>query len=186
MTAYTDIAQPAQAKIPVLAFVAYSGSGKTTLLSQLLPLLKQQGLLVGMIKHCHHRFDIDHPGKDSYVLRKAGVDQMLVASSQRWALMTETPAAGEEADLDTLLSKLDQTSLDLILLEGFKHASVPKIEVHRPLLGKPLLCEQDQQIIAVATDQQISLPMSVNILDLHEPRQIVEFIVKEVFSSLKE
>jgi molybdopterin-guanine dinucleotide biosynthesis adapter protein len=183
MMAYADIVQPVQAKIPVLALVAYSGSGKTTLLSQVLPLLKQQGLMVGMIKHCHHRFDIDQPGKDSYVLRKAGVDQMLVASNRRWALMTETPALDEEPDLDALLSQLDQKSLDLILLEGFKHACVPKIEVHRPLLGKPLLCTQDEQIIAVATDQPISLPRSVNLLNLNEPEQVAEFIVTEVFSN---
>ncbi len=162
---------------PVLGFAAWSGTGKTTLLTQLLPRLLARGIQVGVIKHAHHQFDIDYPGKDSYELRKAGASQMLVASRQRWALVTEQREAQADPDLDTLISRLDQQSLHLILVEGFRHLSFPKIELHRPLLGRPLLFPHDPSIIAVASDQPISLPDPLPWLNLNSSEDIATFIL---------
>jgi len=166
-----------KARIPILGFAAFSGTGKTTLLVQLLPMLKQKGLRIGMIKHAHHDFDIDTPGKDSYELRKAGADQMLITSKRRWALMVETPNVQDDPDLNHMLQQLDQDRLDLVLVEGFKHVHFPKIELHRPTLGKPLLFPEDDSIIAIATDQAIEQPCKLPKLDLNEPNSIVAFIV---------
>lgn len=164
---------------PVFGFAAFSGTGKTTLLRQLIPLLHDAGIRVGLIKHAHHEFDIDQPGKDSYELRKAGAEQVLIASSQRWALMVETPGQ-PEAQLDVLLGRLDQTALDLILVEGFRHAAFTKIELHRPALGHPLLCEKDNSIIAVASDAPLVLPHNLPLLDLNNPAAIARFIQTEI------
>ena len=116
--------------IPVVAISAWSGTGKTTLLKKLIPVLCARGLRPGLIKHSHHNMDIDTPGKDSYELRKAGAAQTMVASPQRWALMTETP---DEAPLNLayLVSRMDHSTLDLVLVEGFKHEAVPKILLDR-------------------------------------------------------
>lgn len=105
---------------PLLGIAAYSGTGKTTLLKQLIPLLRQREIRVGLIKHTHHDMDVDTPGKDSYELRKAGADQTLVASDRRWALMTETPEQ-LPLDLHYLASRFDSDKVDVILVEGFKH-----------------------------------------------------------------
>lgn len=166
-------------KCPLLGFAAYSGCGKTTLLTKLIPLLHERGIRIGMIKHAHHEFDIDTPGKDSYVLRKAGAEQMLIASSKRWALMVETPEQAE-AELSTLANQLDQSRLDLILVEGFRHEAFPKIELHRPALQQPLLCVQDKNIIAIATDAALSATVIIPILDLNDPTQIADFIQAEI------
>ena len=163
--------------IPLLGFAAYSGTGKTTLLRRLLPLLKARGLRVGVVKHAHHSFDTDIPGKDSYELRKAGAAQMLVASRRRWALVTET-ASAREPRLEDALRHLDQASLDLILVEGFKAESFPKIELHRPGLGHPLLCHDDRSIIAVATDAPLAIDPGVPQLDLNRPDEIAEFMLR--------
>src|SRR5581483_10988443 len=144
--------------IPVLGIAAYSGTGKTTLLRKVLPSLRTHGLRVAMIKHAHHSFDTDVPGKDSYELRKAGATQMLVASRHRWALVTETGDA-DEPRLGQLLGRLDQSSLDLILVEGFKAEAFPKLELHRPSLGHPLLCALDRSIIAIATDAPLAVDL---------------------------
>jgi molybdopterin-guanine dinucleotide biosynthesis protein MobB len=164
---------------PLLGFAAYSGVGKTTLLTRLIPLLTEQGIRIGMIKHAHHAFDIDTPGKDSYELRKAGAAQVLIASSARWALMTETPKQSE-ASLDQILSHLDRDRLDLILVEGFRHEAFNKIELHRPSLKQPLLCLQDRHIIALATDQQLDISIPIPRLDLNDPAQIGGFILSEI------
>ncbi|HKQ31460.1 MAG TPA: molybdopterin-guanine dinucleotide biosynthesis protein B, partial [Burkholderiales bacterium] len=144
-----------QFPVPLLGIAAYSGTGKTTLLRQLLPLLRAHGLRVAIVKHAHHSFDTDIPGKDSYELRKAGATQMLVASRHRWALVAET---GDDAEpnLEKLLSRLDHTNLDLVLVEGFKSERFRKIELHRPSLGNPLLHPLDQSIIAIATDAPLT------------------------------
>lgn len=162
--------------VPVLGFAAFSGTGKTTLLIKLLPMLKARGLRIGMIKHAHHSFDIDHPGKDSYELRKAGAEQMLIASRIRWALMVETDPPTEPR-LQDLLPRLDQATLDLILVEGFKHERFPKIELHRPNLGHPLLFPEDDSIIAVACDAPLPVRTSLPVLDLNDPGQIADFIL---------
>ncbi|WP_178306484.1 bifunctional molybdopterin-guanine dinucleotide biosynthesis adaptor protein MobB/molybdopterin molybdotransferase MoeA [Vibrio algicola] len=136
--------------IPILGFAAYSGTGKTTLLEALLPRLTEKGLRIGVFKHAHHDFDVDKPGKDSYRLRKAGANQMLIASRNRHVLMTETP--DQEAHFFDLLSHFDCSKLDFILVEGCKNLSFPKIELHRDEVGKPWLHPHDDNIIAVASN----------------------------------
>ncbi len=138
--------------LPLLGFAAFSGTGKTTLLEQLIPLLREQGLRIALVKHTHHDFDIDRPGKDSYRLREAGAEQVLLASSRRWALLVETPGR-DEADLGELLGHLDTRRADLILVEGFRHAAIPKIELHRDATGRPWLHPDDPNIIAVVSDR---------------------------------
>jgi molybdopterin-guanine dinucleotide biosynthesis adapter protein len=160
---------------PVLGFAAWSGTGKTTLLVKLLPMLKQHGIRVAMIKHAHHDFDIDQPGKDSYELRKAGADQVLIASSNRRALITETPS-GDEPDLWELVASLDLDNTDLVLVEGFRHVVFPKIELHRPTNQKELLYTCDESIIAVASDRSVD-SVALPLLDINRPREIVVFIL---------
>jgi molybdopterin-guanine dinucleotide biosynthesis protein MobB len=160
---------------PLLGFVGYSGVGKTTLLVQLLPLLRARGLRVGVLKHAHHDFEIDTPGKDSYELRKAGAREMLVASAWRWALMVDNDACGEP-DLHALLRRMELAALDLILVEGFKHESIAKIEVHRPALGKPPLYPDDAAIIALATDDITPPSRAVTLLDINNVAQIADFV----------
>ncbi|HCG6852475.1 bifunctional molybdopterin-guanine dinucleotide biosynthesis adaptor protein MobB/molybdopterin molybdotransferase MoeA [Vibrio parahaemolyticus] len=163
--------------IPILGFAAYSGTGKTTLLEALLPKLTEAGLRIGMLKHAHHNFDVDKPGKDSYRLRKAGASQMLIASRNRFALMTETPEA--EAEFEYLLTRFDEDKLDVVLVEGCKNIAFPKIELHREEVGKPWLYPHDENIIAIASDSaelDSELPqMNINDLDA-----IAQFILQYV------
>ena len=165
-------------ELPVLGFCAHnSGVGKTTLLTQLIPALINQGLRISVVKHAHHEFDIDHQGKDSFKLRQAGAVQTMVASRQRWALMTElvrTPHAKNEPNLAHLLAQMDSNLTDLVLAEGFKHEPIPKIEVHRSALGTPLLALDDANIIAVATD--IPLAIATPQIDLNDIDAIAAFI----------
>ncbi|RKZ40920.1 MAG: molybdopterin-guanine dinucleotide biosynthesis protein B [Gammaproteobacteria bacterium] len=163
--------------IPILSFVAYSGTGKTTLLLKIIPLLKAKGLRIGMIKHTHHqKFDVDHPGKDSYRLRHAGAEQMLVASRSRWALMVDIGEKYDEPPLEQLLPHLDQDKLDLILVEGFKHEPFPKIEVHRPSLEQGFFFPDDETVIAIASDEPLEITTDLPVLDMNQPAQIVAFI----------
>jgi molybdopterin-guanine dinucleotide biosynthesis protein B len=161
---------------PLLGFVAASGTGKTTLLTQLIPLLKQQKLRVGLIKHSHHHFEIDKPGKDSFRLREAGANPVLLVSPYRRAMITEFPEPIEPRLMDQI-SAFAQTEVDLILVEGFKSEAFPKIELHRAALNNPLLYPQDANIIAVASDCQLMLPTTVIYLDLNNPAIIAKFIV---------
>ncbi|QFH52132.1 molybdopterin-guanine dinucleotide biosynthesis protein MobB [Leclercia adecarboxylata] len=162
--------------IPVLAISAWSGTGKTTLLKRLIPALCAKGIRPGLIKHTHHNMDVDKPGKDSYELRKAGAAQTMVASNQRWALMTETP---DEAPLNLayLVSRMDHSTLDLVLVEGFKHEAVAKILLFRSDAGHDV-CELtlDEHVIAVASD--VALPLQVPVLDLNDVDGISEFIMR--------
>ncbi len=162
---------------PLLGFVGCSGTGKTTLLKQVIPLLKAHHLKLGIIKHAHHTFDIDIPGKDSYELRKAGADQMLIASQNRWALVTETPEHLGDPDLQTLLAQLDE-QLDLVLVEGFKHVPFPKIELHRASLKQPLLFPEDPHIIAIASDTPLTVACPLPRLDLNQPTMVAEFVLR--------
>lgn len=168
------------AHVPLLGFAAFSNTGKTTLLAKLLPLLRERGLRVAVVKHARHGFEIDHPGKDSYVLREAGATQMLIGSPQRWALVTETPNQFDPR-LDELLQHLDQQQLDCILVEGFKHECYPKIELHRPSLGQPLLCLQDDSVIAIASDAPLSVDTRLPTLDLNNPPEIADFVCRSLF-----
>lgn len=161
--------------IPLLAIAAWSGTGKTTLLKKLIPELCAKGIRPGLIKHTHHNMDVDKPGKDSYELRKAGAAQTLVASRQRWALMTETPEE-EELDLAYLVSRMDASKLDLVLIEGFKHEAVAKILLFRQDAGHPVSeLTIDEYTIAVASD--IKLNVDVPVLDLNNLQEMVAFIV---------
>ncbi len=167
-----------ESKRPLLGFSAYSGTGKTSLLTQLLPRLNQLGLRVAVIKHAHHKFDIDIPGKDSYEIRKAGAQQMLIASSKLVALMQTQEA--DEPKLANLLPRLDSQALDLVLVEGFKHEAIPKVELHRPSLGKPLLYPDDDNIIAIASDQPLALSKDIQQLDLNDIDAIVSYIQQHI------
>jgi molybdopterin-guanine dinucleotide biosynthesis protein B len=133
----------------LIGFAGWSGAGKTTLLTRIIPRLTGRGLRVSTIKHAHHRFDLDQPGKDSYEHRAAGASQVLISSAHRWALMTELRGA-PEPDLRFLLSRL--APVDLVLVEGFKRDPVPKIEVHRAANGKPWLHPYDPAVVALAAD----------------------------------
>ena len=171
----------ARRRVPVLGFAAHSGAGKTTLIKAVIPRLKSHGLRIGVIKHAHHGFEIDYPGKDSYEVRKAGADQVLVGSASRWALIVETDS-GTQPELSEMMKHLVTGSLDLILVEGFKPASFPKIELHRHALNKPLLCEQDETIIAVATDSDVPLGLDLPLLNLNDTTAIADFIIAYCFS----
>ncbi len=164
--------------VPLVGFCAFSGTGKTTLLTRLLPLLKLKGLRVGVVKHAHHMFDIDYPGKDSYELRLAGASQMLVASRKRMAWVKESQENRREPDLEEALSALETQHLDLVLVEGFKYAAIPKIELHRAGLGKPLMCPTMSDIIAIATDAPLP-DININLprLNLNQPAEIADFII---------
>jgi len=168
-------------KLPLLGFAAYSGTGKTTLLVQLLPRLRNMGLRVGMVKHAHHEFDVDQPGKDSYELRKAGASQMLIGSSRRTALVIEREPQAEPR-LSELLPLLGSQELDLVLVEGFKAEAFPKIELHRAALDRPLRCREDENIIAVASDASLPCITHIPVLDLNKPEEIVDFILAYIGS----
>ena len=160
---------------PVVGIAAYSGTGKTTLLKEIIPLLRGKGIRVGVIKHAHHSFDIDTPGKDSFELRMAGASQMLIASKQREALVVEKDVESE-AQLDRLIEKLDQDSLDIILVEGFKDEAFPKVELYRQGVGKPPFYPRDADVIAIATDCELPVATNLPVLNINAAEHIVDFI----------
>ena len=162
--------------IPLIGFAAWSGTGKTTLLVNLLGIFTSLDLRVGIIKHAHHTFEIDYPGKDSYELRKAGASQVLIGSRKRWALLVEN-RDGDDKPLEHHIRNLDLDNLDLILVEGFKPEAIPKIELHRPSLGHDLLYPGDESIIAVATDAELPAATELPVLDLNDAQQIAQFII---------
>lgn len=137
----------------IFGLAGWSGSGKTTLMTALIPEFVSRGLTVSTIKHAHHSFDIDQPGKDSWQHRQAGAQEVMIASGRRWALMHEL-RGDTEPSLDELLVRM--TPVDLLLVEGFKHHDHPKIEVYRRALGKPLLHPDDSFIVAIASDLQLA------------------------------
>lgn len=169
---------PVQA--PIMGFAAHSGTGKTTLLTQIIPQLKQQGLRVGLIKHSHHHFDIDIPGKDSYRLTAAGAATVLLTSPYRRALLT-SHATPQEPRLEDELAHLDHYQLDLILVEGFRGARFPKIELHRSALNRPFIYPEDPNIIAVASDNPLTLPSHLASLDINKPLQVTRFILNFIY-----
>jgi len=139
----------------IFGFAGWSGSGKTTLIEQVIPRLAARGLSVSLIKHAHHRFDVDQPGKDSYRHRQAGCQEVLITSGIRWALMHELRGEPELTMADAL-ARL--APCDLALVEGFKFAAIPKLEIWRAEVGKPLLHPEDPHILAIATDSPAALP----------------------------
>ncbi len=160
--------------IPILGFAAASGTGKTTLLTQLLPLLKNAGLRVGLIKHSHHDFEIDHVGKDSFELRKAGATPVVLVSKYRRAVIEEFENQ-IEPNLTEQIALFNPTETDLILVEGFRHEAFAKIELHRTELNKPLLYLHDNHIIAIATDTVLKTHLPQ--LNLNQPAEIADFIL---------
>jgi len=164
----------------IIGFAAFSGSGKTTLVRGIIPLLQREGNRIGVIKHAHHNFTVDTPGKDSYELRDAGAEQVLIASRQRLAWVKETRQE-EEPKLADLLPYYAGQGLDLIIVEGFKREPFPKIEVHRSSLHRPLLASSDPHIIAVATDTPDSLSVDdADILNLDNHHEIADFILRRM------
>ena len=156
----------------VFGIAGYSGSGKTTLLEKLIPQFTARGLKVSVIKHAHHGFDIDRPGKDSYRHRAAGASEVLLSCNDRWALMHER-RDGSDVTLDELLTRL--APCDLVLIEGFKQEPVPKLEVYRPENGKPPLFPERSDIVAVASD--VALATSLPRLALDDVAGIADFVM---------
>jgi molybdopterin-guanine dinucleotide biosynthesis protein B len=156
----------------IFGLAGWSGSGKTTLLTALIPHFVARGLSVSTIKHAHHEFDVDRPGKDSWRHREAGASEVMVASSRRWALMHELRGAPEPS-LDELISRMKP--VDLLLVEGFKFHPHDKIEVHRPSVGKPFLYPEDPHVLAVASDERVSVPLPL--LPLGDPATVAAFIL---------
>lgn len=159
----------------IFGFAGYSGSGKTTLIEQLIPLFTRRSLKVSLIKHAHHAFDVDQPGKDSWRHRHAGCAEVLVTSSRRWALMHELRGAAEPG-LAELTGRL--SPCDLLLVEGFKHERIPKLEVYREETGESPLHPHDGDIVAVATDRELQTRLPR--LDLNDPPAIADFILAHV------
>jgi molybdopterin-guanine dinucleotide biosynthesis adapter protein len=156
----------------VFGFAGYSGVGKTTLIEQLLPRFVLHGLKVALIKHAHHNFDIDKPGKDSFRHREAGATEVLVTSDKRWVLMHELRDE-PEPNLEEQLKLFSPH--DLILVEGYKKAAIPKLELHRPSIGRPILHTEDPHIVAIATDAPLTTHLPQ--LDINNPEQIAQFVI---------
>jgi len=159
----------------IIGFVAPSGTGKTTLIENVIQILRSNHLNIGIIKHAHHEFDIDVPGKDSYRLRKAGALQTMITSKKRWALINEINVDVSEPDLIESLKHMDTQMLDLIIVEGFKHEDYPKIILHRSDSGKAIL-KEDENTCAYATNQKSYIKTDKPILDINNPQDIVSFI----------
>lgn len=159
----------------VFGIVGYSGSGKTTLIEKLIPLLKCEGLRVSLVKHAHHEFDVDQPGKDSWRHRHAGCSEVLVSSSTRWVLMHELRGTAEPSLADQL-KRL--SPCDLVIVEGFKAAPIPKLEVHRRDSAAPLLHPGDPHVVAIATDEPLvtSLPQ----MALDDAPAVAKFIIQHL------
>lgn len=161
----------------VFGFAGYSNSGKTTLIEMLIPRFVARGLRVSLIKHAHHGFDLDRPGKDSYRHREAGATEVFLVSSKRWVLMHELRDE-EEPSLEAQMAIM--APCDLVLVEGFKYTAIPKIEVHRPANGKPVLYPDNANIIAVACDAPLSSSCPLPVLDLNDIDAIAAFILEKV------
>ena len=160
----------------IFGLAGWSGSGKTTLMVNLLPEIISRGLTVSTVKHAHHEFDIDRPGKDSFEHRRAGATEVMISSANRWALMHELRDE-DDPPLEDLMARM--SPVDLLLVEGFKWEAHPKIEVHRPLLRKALLQPDDPHIIAVASDETLR-GLTVPFLPLSDPAAIADFILDAV------
>ena len=162
----------------LIGLAGWSGSGKTTLLTRLIPALIARGRTVSTVKHAHHSFEVDKPGKDSFVHREAGAHEVLVSSQNRWALMRELRGAPEPS-LRELIGRLGP--VDLVLVEGFKREGHPKIEVHRAAVGKPLLFPQDPHIVAIASDAAVETHLPrVGLDDIGAIADLVESYAVEV------
>jgi molybdopterin-guanine dinucleotide biosynthesis protein B len=169
-------------QIPAIGFVAPSGSGKTTLLRVLVPLLRQRGLRIGYLKHAHHGFALDRPGKDSYEVAAAGARQVMLVSGEHWALLSRSNQRAEDhpAGLDILRARFDADAVDLLLIEGFRGASLPKIEIFRAETGNAPLYPQDADIIAVVTDDPLAIEPHPPVIRFDQPEALADLILGRV------
>lgn len=159
----------------VIGLVGWSGSGKTTLMVQLVVELVRRGYKVSTMKHAHHGFDLDQPGKDSHRHREAGATEVLITSARRWAVMHELRDEAEPG-LAELVPRL--TPVDLLIVEGFKSESYDKIEIWREEVGKPMRAPDDARVVALATDAPLARPLGIPVLDLNRPAAIADFVVR--------
>ncbi len=173
--------QGRQSPIPMIGFSAFSGTGKTTLLKQLIPLLKHNGLRIAVIKHAHHDFDLDQPGKDSYELRKSGADQTIICTFTRMARITEFENPEQEPQLHQIVAELNPASIDLILVEGYKQVGFDKIELHRSAMRTPLLFPDDRNIIAIACDADVETEIDIPRLDINDIESVADFIYRDFY-----
>ena len=157
----------------IMGIAGFSGSGKTTLIEKMIPVFVRVGVRVALIKHAHHEFDIDQPGKDSYRHRHAGCGEVLISSSKRWALMHELRGAAEPSLQDQLKHF---APCDLVIVEGYKNEPIPKIEVHRRAGHTPLLFPQDSQVVAVATDELLDTQLPQ--LDVDDAEDVARFLLQ--------
>jgi molybdopterin-guanine dinucleotide biosynthesis protein B len=158
----------------IIGLAGWSGSGKTTLIKKLIPRLLARGITVSTLKHAHHGFDLDQPGKDSFFHRAAGATEVIISSAKRWAILHELREE-PEWDLAALVAKM--SPVDLVLVEGFKRDAFPKLEIHRIANGKPLLHPEDTHIVAVASDS--TLPAAqVPVVDLNDIEAIADLLLK--------
>jgi len=159
----------------IMGLAGWSGSGKTTLVCKLIPELIRRGVTVSTIKHAHHTFDVDKPGKDSYEHRAAGASQVMVSSAHRWALMTEHRGAPEPVLKDLIA---EMAPVDLLLVEGFKKDSHRKLEIYRASVGKPMLCRDDPAIVGVACDEDLP-SVSLPVIDLNDIAAVADFVLAQ-------
>jgi len=159
----------------IMGLAGWSGSGKTTLVCKLIPELIRRGVTVSTIKHAHHTFDVDKPGKDSYEHRAAGASQVMVSSAHRWALMTEHRGAPEPVLKDLIA---EMAPVDLLLVEGFKKDSHRKLEIYRASVGKPMLCRDDPAIVGVASDEDLP-SVSLPVIDLNDIAAVADFVLAQ-------
>jgi molybdopterin-guanine dinucleotide biosynthesis protein B len=158
----------------IIGLAGWSGSGKTTLITKLIPRLTARGLRVSTLKHAHHGFDMDKPGKDSFVHRVAGATEVIISSAKRWAILHELREE-PEWDMRDLVAKM--SPVDLVLVEGFKRDAFPKLEIHRAENGKPLLHLDDPHIVAVACDTKLPAA-KVPVVDLNDIDAIADLVLK--------
>jgi molybdopterin-guanine dinucleotide biosynthesis protein MobB len=165
---------PAKGPMRIIGLAGWSGSGKTTLIKKLIPSLIARGLKVSTLKHAHHGFDLDQPGKDSFFHRAAGATEVIISSAKRWAILHELREE-PEWDLGELVTKM--SPVDLVLVEGFKRDKFPKLEIHRAANGKPLIHPDDPHIVAVASD--VALPKAkVPVINLNDVETIVDLLLQ--------
>jgi molybdopterin-guanine dinucleotide biosynthesis protein B len=158
----------------IIGLAGWSGSGKTTLITKLIPRLTARGISVSTLKHAHHGFDLDQPGKDSFFHRAAGASEVIISSANRWAILHELRGQ-PEWDLAALMGKM--SPVDLVLVEGFKRDAFPKLEIHRIANGKPLIHPEDPHIVAVASDSAVSAAL-VPVIDLNDIEAIADLLLK--------
>ena len=158
----------------MIGLAGWSGSGKTTLITKVLPVLIKRGLTISTLKHAHHGFDLDQPGKDSFMHRAAGASEVIISSAKRWAVLHELREE-PEWDMPALLKKI--APVDLVLVEGYKRESFPKIEIYRGANGKPLLHSEDKFIVAVASDTQLP-DVTLPVIDLNDIDAVADALLK--------